>query len=83
MIGMGKDGTAKPRGRGDRTPSALQWGGTGEKGGRERVQVPPADPTKTREGGGTSTAGCVTAAGNVFSRAEPNHGLRAEPVHPP
>lgn len=56
---------------------------TERKGDREKGQVPPADPTETREGAGTTTAGRLTKRGNVFSRAESNPALRAEPVHPP
>lgn len=52
MIGMGKDGTAKPRGKGDRTPSALQWGGTGEKGGQGEGAGPSCRPHKDQRGRG-------------------------------
>lgn len=61
------------------------FGGVGQerRDDREKVQVPPADPTETREGGGTTTTACLTKTGNIFNRAEPNWGLRAEPVQPP
>lgn len=80
--GKGRAGTPRPQGRGDRTPPAPQWGGTGEKGDREKLQVPPADPQRAGRRG-TAPAGCPTEARNVLSRAEPNRALRAEPVHPP
>lgn len=51
LRGKGRAGTPRPQGRGDRTVPAPQWGGPGEKGDREKLQVPPADPQRAgREG---------------------------------